>query len=280
MTILTLKSPAKVNLTLDVLEREPTGYHRIQTVFHEVPKLYDTLIFEELVGPLSSLNPKVWIELHGIGEYSNPQIPIDETNTILKAVRLLQKTYGREDKGMRIILEKRIPPQSGLGGAASNAATTLTTLNSLWGLNLTVDQLLTHAAQIGMDVPFFIFGGCALGMHYGDHLMPLPTLDTLGLTIEIIPTKIPVSTPEAYAALNLATCGKNAAKTSELVKILNGKKSGEIEPLLHNDFEEGFFRKNPKSQNPGVHLSGTGGALFRVNRLINTPVAPPARSSA
>ncbi len=256
MTILTLKSPAKVNLTLDVLEREPSGYHRIQTIFHEVERPYDRLVFEEV--PES----RVWLEPHGL------KVPNDETNTILRVAQLLKDEYGLKDKGMRIILEKMIPLQSGLGGAASNAATTLRALNSLWGLKLTTEQLLTLGAQIGMDVPFFILGGCALGMHYGEHLMPLPTLDTLGLSIEVIPTKTAVSTPEAYAKLDLSRCGKNTNKTSELVKILKGEKTGDIESLLHNDFEN--------SSHPGEHLTGSGGALFRLNPLS----APPTRSSA
>ncbi len=293
MTILTLKSPAKVNLTLDVLEpahtagkREPSGYHRIQTIFHEVPKLYDTLIFEEVSESLPLLKSKVWIEYHGLGACHRLKIPTDESNTILRAARLLQETYGVKDKGMRIILEKRIPPQSGLGGAASNAATTLRTLNALWGLNLPIEKLLTHAAQIGMDVPFFILGGCALGMHYGEHLMPLPTLDTLGLAIEIIPTKTAVSTPQAYAALDLSHCGQCAKDTGELVKILKGEKVIEdkkaleftVKNLLHNDFESSFFSTNPnlKKQYQNAHLTGSGGTLFRL--LSKTPASLPAHS--
>ncbi len=262
MTIFTLKSRAKVNLTLDVLGRAASGYHRIQTIFHEVEKPYDRLVFEEVSDSMvwKLRESMVWLETHGY------KVPNDETNTILRAAQLLKDEYGLKNKGMRIILEKRIPPESGLGGAASNAATTLSALNSLWGLNLSAEQLLTHATAIGMDVPFFILGGCALGMHYGEHLMPLPTLDTLGLAIEIIPTKTRVSTPDAYKNLDLSQCGKNATKTSELVKILSGEKIGEIEPLLHNDFEEPFFRVHPNVQknNPHAHLSGTGGAFFTI----------------
>lgn len=274
MTILTLKSRAKVNLTLDILGRESSGYHRIQTIFHEVEKPYDTLIFEEVsdstIWKSDFYRSRVWLEPHGL------KVTNDATNTILKAAQLLKDEYGLKDKGMRIILEKRIPLESGLGGAASNAAITLKALNNLWGINLTTEQLLTHAAKIGMDVPFFILGGCALGMHYGEHLMPLPTLDTLGLAIEIIPTKIAVSTAEAYKNLNLSRCGKNANKTLELVKILKGEKPIDrtraldlIEPLLHNDFEI--------ATNSPTHLTGSGGAHFK---LVNTPASPPARSSA
>lgn len=265
MTILTLKSRAKVNLTLDVLEREPSGYHRIQTIFHEVEKLYDTLIFEEVSGA------RVWLEIHCLGQYRSATIPTDETNTILRAVRLLQSEYKLQDKGMRIILEKRIPPESGLGGAASNAATTLKGLNRLWELGLSDNTLRALAAKIGMDAPFFITGGCAVGMHYGEQLEHLPTLDRFGYAIEILLTDIAVSTRDAYAALDRSsTLGARNHDTGRLVAIL--KKYGppthgelaEIPRLLHNDFE--LISEIFPQMSPEAHLSGSGGARFRLVR--------------
>lgn len=265
MTILTLKSRAKVNLTLDVLEREPSGYHRIQTIFHEVEKPYDTLIFEEV--PQS----QVWLEIHAVGECRGQKIPTDETNTILKAAQLLKNEYGLKEKGMRIILEKRIPPESGLGGAASNAATTLKGLNRLWELGLSDNTLRALAAEIGMDAPFFITGGCAVGMHYGEQLEHLPTLDRFGYAIEILLTDIAVSTRDAYAALDRSSAlGARNRDTGRLVEIL--KKYGppthdeltEIPQLLHNDFE--LISEIFPQMSPEAHLSGSGGARFRLVR--------------
>lgn len=243
----TFRAPAKVNLTLDVLGRDPNGYHRIQTIYHEVPELYDELSFEFLDEPVIELTT------------DHPTLACDETNTIHRAAALLQKKV-TATRGVRIHLSKKIPIASGLGGASSDATTTLKALNEIWQLGLTREQLLTHAAEIGMDVPFFILGGCALGMHYGEHLMQLPTLQIIpgyeNVRIEIQPSDTKISTAEAYTSLDLARCGKRNKETATLVKILRGEKRGSVEPLLHNDFEV--------VSGPSWHLSGSGGATFRL----------------
>lgn len=249
------KSPAKVNLTLDVLGRDDTtGYHFVQTVMHEVPELFDELSFE-LADELTL-------------SCEHPDLPTDETNTILKAARLLQE-HTKSSKGAHIKLSKNIPLSSGLGGPSSNAATTLKALNKLWELNLSDWTLRNLAAQIGMDVPFFITGGCAVGMHYGEQLEHLPTLDRFGVAIEIIDTTIACSTKEAYENLDLSQCGKRNRDTGRLVRLLKEMEkptnSDEIEGLLHNDFGFNFFQTHP--QPPSSHLSGSGGALFILRSL-------------
>lgn len=256
--VLSLQSPAKINLTLDILGRDPSGYHRILTIFHEVQNLFDELTFEE--------TDTSEIEIL----CNHPEITLNESNTIHKAVALLKKHHStpeKNDRGLRITLQKNIPIGSGLGGGSSNAAVTLKALNILWNLQLTQAQLLTYAAQIGMDVPFFILGGAALGMHYGEHLMPLPPLE--GLEIEVLFTDIFRETQEAYQSLSLEQCGRQESKTHELVHILKGEKEASlqtIESLLHNDFEASFFAKYPEVRKnyPNAHLAGSGGALFKI----------------
>ncbi|MBT5016900.1 4-(cytidine 5'-diphospho)-2-C-methyl-D-erythritol kinase [Candidatus Peregrinibacteria bacterium] len=242
---ITLHSTAKINLTLDVLGRDDSGYHRIQTIYHEIPTLYDELTFE----------PHDKLEL----VCDHPEVPLDENNLIIKAAQLLTPS-----QGVKITLQKNIPLQSGLGGASSNAATTLVALNDLWDLQLSSQQLLAHATEIGMDVPFLLIGGTALGMHYGEHVMPIMPLE--GYEIEVIETGIKVPTKEAYEALDLKKCGHRDNETSQLVHILNGNKQADPLSLLHNDFEENFFTQNPdlREKYPNAHLSGSGGCLFRI----------------
>ncbi|HCW32413.1 MAG: 4-diphosphocytidyl-2C-methyl-D-erythritol kinase [Candidatus Peregrinibacteria bacterium GW2011_GWE2_39_6] len=244
-------SPAKINLTLDVLKKDFSGYHQITTIYHEVSSLTDELNFDLLKRPC--------IEFY----CDHPNIPLNEENTIYQAAKLLQKKYSQK-KGVKIRLQKNIPICAGLGGSSSNAATTLKALNKLWQLNLSVEQLLSCAAKIGMDVPFFILGGAAIGSHYGEILTPLPVL--LNHQIEIIRTNIPVSTQNAYEGLNLSLCGKNQNDTLTLIRALKKEARNNIEQLLHNDFEKNFFANYPeiKKNYPKAHLSGTGGALFQL----------------
>lgn len=248
--MLTVKSPAKVNLTLDVLGKDSAaGYHFVQTILHEAP-LHDEITFEESTTLTLTCD--------------NPDVPSDDSNTILRAARLLQ-AHTKTSRGARIHLSKKIPLASGLGGPASNAATTLKALSQLWGLNLTEKELLNLAKQIGMDVPFFIRGGCAVGMHYGEQVMSLPTLDQFGLEIELVLTGIQRSAAEAYTALDLTQCGAQNKETGQLVKILKGERDyagpKQIEALLHNDFSQ--LQKEPDQ----MHLSGKGGAMFRLSRV-------------
>ena len=244
--IIIFRAPAKINLTLDVFGRDPSGYHRIQTIYHEVPELFDELEFTPLKGPQI------------LFECDEPRLPLDESNTVVKAAKLLQKKY-KPPKGVKIHLRKKIPIASGLGGGSSDAAITLKALNQLWQLPLSREQLFTHAVEIGMDVPFFILGGCALGMHYGEQLMPLAILQTVpGYEAAKIEVKVegpPVSTVDAYRGLDLSRCGQQSRDTSTLVKILKGEKVGTIDALLHNDFKT-------TDESPW-HLSGSGGAQFR-----------------
>lgn len=239
------RSSAKINLTLDILGRDPNGYHRLQTIYHEVPELFDEFTFE----------PHDTLEL----VCDHPEVPCDGSNLILRAALLLQTPT--QPKGARITLQKNIPLQSGLGGASSNAATTLLALNELWDLHLSQSELLTLAAQLGMDVPFFIIGGTALGEHYGEQLTPLPPLN---LPVKIIPTNIKVSTKDAYAALDLSECGHHTSDTDQLIQLLKNQQKTDPRPLFHNDFEPAFFAQNPvlRTQYPSAHLTGTGGCLY------------------
>lgn len=259
MSPLTLKSPAKVNLALDVLGRDPSGYHRIQTIYAEVPSLADELIFEESKTSGISL------------QCDKKEVPIGSENLIMRAIETLLahvKKHTKDYPGFTIKLTKNIPIGGGLGGASSNAATTLNALNELWNLQLSKKEFIEIAAKIGMDVPFFMHGGFALGTHYGEQLISLPELKNF--TIKVIQTGILIFTKDAYEALDFKKCGKHIADTEMLLKILKNQWSltdlKTLNSLLHNDFEYQFFVQHPelKKQYPGAHLSGSGGCLFEV----------------
>ena len=93
----------------------------------------------------------------------------DEFNTIYQSAEKLQKLMN-ENAGVVIEVKKNIPTGSGLGGASSNAASTLVALNKLWRLNLNKRDLIKIASSIGADVPFFVYGKNASGEGIGDKL--------------------------------------------------------------------------------------------------------------
>lgn len=243
MQKLKLTSPAKINLCLDILKKTPSGYHEISTVIHEIPQIADEITIEPS-------NEQSTTSIVNADKNSPIQM---EDNLAHKALLLIKRLY-KIDTNYKIQIHKNIPLASGLGGASSNAATVLKAINELEKLSLSPEKLESLAAQLGMDVPFFIRGGTQLATHYGENLHPLPSVK---ITLEIhTPTISKLSTAHQYAALNLKKCGLQTEKTTQLIKAIKTQKP--IKPYIHNDFSQLY--KIPQ----GHHLSGSGPALFKI----------------
>lgn len=264
---ISLFSYPKVNLALDILRKDASGFHKIQTVFHELREPFDEIIIEPA--------PENILEVH----CDNSKVPTDDTNTALKAAKLL-KVHSGIKKGARIFIKKRIPLMSGLGGGASNAIAALKGLAKLWGISCCVEPHASNcllrriADQIGMDCAFFFHGGTALGTHFGEKITPLPKLPP-EIKFEIIDTGVEISSRDAYSWVDLRRCGKNQEKTQRLIEAIRKQDVKGILANIHNDFEEFIFKKFPKvfdvkqkiakkikrSGLEGCVLCGSGGAL-------------------
>lgn len=243
-----IKSSSKLNLCLDVLKKSASGYHEIQTVFYEYKDLYDLVEINESKSPDNVsivFNPKKFKKL--------PTIQ-NENNLAYHAIKLLKKTY-KIKKFAQVVIHKNIPIASGLGGASSNAATVLKGLNKLWDLKLNKKELARLAAKLGSDVPFFIYGGIALGTHYGEVIKPLKNIDLNFMIIEKS-SNSRNKTKSAYQKLNLKNCTKNLEKTKKLLAAIKSNNTKEVIKNLHNDFEQLYQLK------PGNHLSGAGPSSF------------------
>lgn len=140
---ITIYSPAKLNLFLEVLGKRPDGYHDLDTVMLTVD-LFDQIEFS------AASQLKLSISKTTPGNLS------ETDNLVLKAALLLRNSVGRPDLGAAIHLAKRIPLEAGLAGGSSNAAATLLGLNQLWDLRLPIEQLRELGAALGSDVPFFL----------------------------------------------------------------------------------------------------------------------------
>ena len=150
--MLTLKAPAKINWYLKILGLRADGYHEIQSLMQKI-SLYDTLSFTV------SEN----IELQ-----SDAEIPVEE-NLVYRAAVLLKNTY-QVTYGAQIRLDKNIPIGAGLGGGSSDAAAVLMGLNELWSLNRSMEDLCMIAAQLGSDVPFFLYGPLSFAYGRGEKI--------------------------------------------------------------------------------------------------------------
>ena len=156
MESLTVKAPAKINWYLNVLKKRSDGYHDIETVMQTVD-IYDTLTFTKTDS--KDIRIRVDNNIYNIDCGSN--------NLIYKAAEALG-VYGVD-----ICVEKKIPVEAGLGGGSSDAACTLKTLNSMFELGFSREQLASKAASIGADVPFFVYGGACAARGIGDIIEPL-----------------------------------------------------------------------------------------------------------
>ena len=207
-----------MNLVLEVLGKRGDGYHELSTVLQAVD-LFDRLVLEED----EALTLRT----------SDPALPTDEANLVVKAARLLLEAAG-VSRGARITLEKRIPVAAGLGGGSSDAAATLWGLNRLWGLRLSGARLADLAVALGMDVPFFLSGGRALATGRGERLQPLPASPALSLVL-VKPT-LSLSTREVYGRVPPGW-RDSGERTKGLLRALASRDSSRVAASLYNALE-------------------------------------------
>lgn len=241
-------APTKINLALDILGKTSSGFHKIQTIYHQIDSLTDeikiTRSCRDII--LMDFNGKA---VHSIGKN------ISTKNLISQALSLIKKTY-KINKFIQIKIKKNIPFSSGLGGVSSDAAAILKGLNKFWGLNLSQKELLGLAEKLGMDVPFFIVGGTALGAHFGEKIKPLKKITGIKFKINPIASNIQEKTKKSYSSLNLSLCGKEKNKTKCLINAIKKGDKQAIIANIHNDFETLFPVKK------GEHLAGSGPSTF------------------
>ena len=253
-----LRSLAKINLDLRVLNKRPDGYHEIRTIFQTI-SLADTIDIEYQPG-------RSRIEL-----CSNVDIP---DNLVVKAADSVMKAIRRSGR-LGFVLQKRIPLGGGLGGGSSNAAAVLLALPVLLGRPLPLEKLMELAAGLGSDVPFFLLGGAAVGLGRGTELYPLPDIPSRPALV--IAPGIHVSTAEAYGRLgrepDAGPCPAAIDRFQSMAwRIANAAlltDSGGI-----NDFERVVFDLYPllksikgKLLNLGARqalMSGSGSSLFGI----------------
>lgn len=258
---LTLQASAKVNLALEVLGKRSDGYHEIATVMQAVD-LCDRLTLETAPSAITF-------------EADDPALPTDEHNLVVRAARLLQQACGLA-AGARIQLSKRIPVAAGLGGGSSDAAATLWGLNRLWGLRWPQKRLAELAITLGMDVPFFLSGGRALGTGRGERLKRLPAAG--GYALVIVNPRVALSTREVYERVP-AGWRAEPVGTRRLVEALRTRNAARVAAALTNNLEGLVMPTVPAVGRMksallaagalGAAMSGSGPTVFGIARSFD-----------
>ena len=248
---------AKLNLGLRVLYRRPDGYHELRTVFQ-------TISLADRIDLSFTPSRTTKIAVHG-----TPEIP---DNLVGRAAQLILETL-RLHGDIELTLRKNIPMGAGLGGGSSDAAAVLLALPVLAGKTLPPGRLHSLATQLGSDVPFFLFGGTALGLGRGEELYPLPD-QPRARGLLVVP-KIHSSTADAYRDLSetLTSIALQNKLTSFQQEVWRSPEGGGV-AFDENDFEEVVFARHRglraiKEQllrfgAAPAALTGSGSAIFGI----------------
>jgi 4-diphosphocytidyl-2-C-methyl-D-erythritol kinase len=234
-------APGKLNLFLHVLGRRADGYHLLQTVFRLIDRC-----------------DRVGIAARADGEIRRHQplagVPAEE-DLCVRAARLLQERCGSR-QGADLALEKNLPIGGGLGGGSSDAATTLIVLNRLWGAGLTRGALQELAAQLGADVPFFVFGENALGEGIGERLSAL-SLPPAWYVVLVPPVALATSDVFSDNALTRNT------KPLKIPPFFSGLGANDLEPVaLRRSPEIAAHLKWLRARVPQARMTGSGACVF------------------
>jgi len=243
--------PCKINLGLNVISKRADGYHNILTCFYPVPW---TDVLE--VVPAKEFS----FSLSGV-----PVPGVAAENLCVRAYRILKEDHALEPVAMH--LHKIIPLGAGLGGGSSDGSYALRTLNEIFNLSLSPENLKTYAGRLGSDCAFFIENKPAIGTGKGDILSDV-ALSLKGKYLVIVKPEIHISTAEAYSGITPAN------PAVDLRAVLENHPMTEWKQLLRNDFEAVLFKKFPIIETLKQNLytsgatyagmSGSGAAVFGI----------------
>jgi 4-diphosphocytidyl-2-C-methyl-D-erythritol kinase len=258
-----IKAPAKINLTLEIVKRLPSGYHELRTVILKLDKLFDEIAI--------NFDP----EGRGIKIRSNSKaIPLGGKNTCYGvAHKYLEKIGEKIDLEIKII--KNIPSGAGFGGGSSDGASVLLALNKYFKSRLSMKEMIEIAQEVGKDIPVFLTREKAImvgGM--GEKLSPL--FGILNLHLLAVNPRIYSSTKKAYEMASkklwFMENKKKADISREMIGALGKKDREKIALNLYNDFEIVLEKSFPIIKElklsllafgaEGALMSGAGSSVF------------------
>ena len=282
---LVLNTPAKLNLSLAVLDRRQDGFHEIESLMVPV-SISDRLHVRRAPAGVFSLEVvfagKIGCET---GQSLARDVPDDESNLVLRAARLLAERAG-SDAGLTIRLEKHIPSGAGLGGGSSDAAAAFLAAVKLWNLDWSLDQLATLSAELGSDIPWFFAGTAGVVGGRGEQVTPVEGIPAYDVVIAC-PSE-GLSTARVYAA-----CEPDAHRRGHalaLAKALQEDSLRQAFPLMHNSLQQPAQNLAPSvnrlltdmAKHNALHpiLTGSGSACFSLCRTTHEARQLAARLEA
>ncbi len=258
MMTVTVKAYAKLNLSLDVLNRREDGFHNLRMLTQTI-NLCDDITLTLTEEPIFT------------AKSNRSYLPSDDRNLAVSAAKLFCKQTGLWQGGVMVHLEKRIPVCAGMGGGSADAAAVLRALHSLLDGKLSVKQLCEMSLPLGSDVPFCIAGGTQLMEGRGEILTPLPPLPDC--YIVVCKPLASLSTPKVFSWLDTPKI-KHRPDTQGLVTALQQHRLRDVGCRVYNVLEDVVTPRLKELQEIhaalidggaiGAAMSGTGSAMFGV----------------
>lgn len=251
-----IKAYAKLNLGLEVVNKRPDGYHDLKMVMVPID-LFDSIHIASY--PDLIIQSDKWY------------LPNDDRNTVYKAIRLMQQTYGiQQNYAVRII--KNIPTQAGLAGGSTDAAAIINYLNKKHELNLSHNELVDIGVQVGADVPFCLFQKPALVSGIGDQIEFVE--GDLDFYLFIMKPKFGVSTGGLFKSLKIQP--QSNEKLERLVQGIVENNYELTQKNLTNDLLERAVQMQPEIQKwidallafgfDNASMTGSGSVVFGITQ--------------
>lgn len=256
MTTLYEGAYAKLNLTLDVLDKRADGYHNLKSVMQTI-SIRDDIEIDVDTG-------KPWTLF-----CDNGDIPQDESNLAWKAAKVFCDAAKIDPNGIEIRITKRIPTQAGLGGGSADAGAVLRALNRHYGNPFSILALAELGSMVGSDVPFCTLCGTAMVEGRGERLRKLP--DIPDCVFVVCKPDFSVSTPELYRKIDETVIAKRPDHQAMESAILAGD-LGKIAENLWNVFDPVVTQEHLELNyiksifnsygSVGHQMTGSGSAVF------------------
>jgi 4-diphosphocytidyl-2-C-methyl-D-erythritol kinase len=261
-----LLAPAKINLSFEIRDQRADGFHEVETLMTPI-SLHDEIT---ITGAAHTLEIDFRCD--------DPSLSIDADNLVVRAAELFSRTTGQK-VDVTIQLRKKIPYGAGLGGGSSDAASTLLGLNRVYQTNMALTELAKLAAEIGSDVPFFLFESAATCRGRGEMVEPVKLAGTLPLLL--LKPSFGVPTPWAYSRW------KDSKKIPDVsydpqefegVRFVNDLERPVFEKFVFLAETKMWLLKQPEVT--AALLSGSGSTVVAILRHENSAETLAARARA
>ena len=254
--------PAKINLTLEIVNKREDGFHNIKSIMQMI-SLYDYLDIE------LEESGETKIFLFG----NSKEIPYNESNLVYKAAKLFLEKINKKAQ-INIYIDKHIPVSAGLAGGSTDAAGTIFGLNELFNRPLDKKALHDMCSMLGSDLNVCLEGGTILATSRGEKIEKLPSISS-DVTL-IKPKHLGISAKEAYTKYANKEIKPKYNMTEKMIEAINNNKN--IKEFLYNDLEYAVFNDYEELQKikkaiPNSIMSGSGSTYFVLENMKEIPLS-------